>query len=332
MTTKSLAAGSLPTVSVVMANFNGAAHVEEAIRSVQAQTMSDFEIIISDDASTDRSLDIVARLQAADRRIRLLRSNRNGGPAAARNKAIDISKGQWIAIVDSDDVIHPERLAKLVELAEHDNADIVADDLVEFRKDISKPGGRLLANTSWTRPSWVNIVDYVRLNHFYGRGPSLGYLKPIFRGSLVGELGKRYDETLRITEDFDLVLRLLRAGKRMKVYPLPYYFYRKHPNSISYRLNKEVLQAIRNANLRILKGIGDCNSPLKVVLRSRLRSIDTAIEYENLLEALRAKQWLRSAQIGLINPKAAALLRLPFFLRLQRLQNRLIFGEYLESS
>jgi succinoglycan biosynthesis protein ExoO len=139
-------------------------------------------------------------------------------------------------------------------------------------------------------------------------------------------LGERYDETLRITEDFDLVLRLLRAGKRMKVYPLPYYFYRKHPNSISFRLNKEVLEAIRDANLQILREIADCDSPLKVALKSRLRSIDTAIEYENLLNALRAKQWLRSAQIGLINPKAAALLRLPFFLRLQRLQNRLTFG------
>jgi glycosyltransferase involved in cell wall biosynthesis len=326
MTTKPLVAGSRPTVSVVMANFNGAAHVEEAIRSVQAQTISDFEIIVSDDASTDRSLDIMVRLQAADRRIRLLQSNRNSGPAAARNRAIEISKGQWIAIVDSDDVIHPERLAKLIELAERDNADIVADDLVEFHKDISKPVSRLLANTSWTRPAWVNIVEYVRLNHFYGRGPSLGYLKPIFRGSLVDEFGERYDETLRITEDFDLVLRLLRAGKTMKVYPLPYYFYRKHPKSISFRLNKGVLEAIRNANLQILIEIADCDSPLKVVLKSRIQSIDTAVEYENLLNALRAKKWLRSAQIGLINPKAAALLRLPFFSRLQRLQNRLIFG------
>jgi glycosyltransferase involved in cell wall biosynthesis len=326
MTTEPIAAGSPPIVSVVMANFNGAGHIEEAIRSVQDQTISDFEIIVSDDASTDRSVDIIARLRAADGRIRLLRSNRNTGAAAARNRAIQNSKGQWVAIVDSDDVIHPERLATLVELAERDDADIVADDLVEFHTDISKPVGRLLANASWTKPAWVNIVDYVRLNHFYGRGPSLGYLKPIFRGSLVGELGDRYDETLRITEDFDLVLRLLRAGKKMKVYPLPYYFYRKHLNSISFRLNKEVLEAIRSANLRILRGIADCDSPLKEALNSRIRSIDTAIEYENLLNALRAKNWLRSAKIGLINPKAAALLRLPFFVRLQRLQNRLLFG------
>lgn len=327
MTRKPLVALSRPTVSVVMANFNGAAHIEEAVRSVQAQTIRDIEIIVSDDASTDGSPDIMARLQATDNRISLLPSNRNSGPAAARNKAIEFSTGRWIAIVDSDDVIHPGRLAKLVELAERDGADIVADDLVEFQEDISKPAGRLLANTSWTKPAWVNIVDYVRLNDFYSRGPSLGYLKPIFRASLVGELGEHYDETLRITEDFDLVLRFLRAGKRMRVYPLPYYFYRKHPNSISFRLNKEVLEAIRNANLRILKGVADCESPLKVALKSRLRSIDTAIEYENLLNALRAKKWLRSAQIGLINPKAAALLRLPFFVRLQRLQNRLTLGE-----
>jgi succinoglycan biosynthesis protein ExoO len=322
--TQPLAEGSRPTLSVIMANFNGEAYLEEAIRSVQEQTLSDIEIVISDDASTDHSIDIVTRLQATDSRIHLLRSSRNKGPAAARNEAIEIAKGQWIAIVDSDDLIHPDRSAKLIELAERDNADIVADDLVEFRVDISKPKCRLLASAPWNKPCWVNIVEYVQLNHFYGRGPFLGYLKPIFRASLLGKSGKRYDETLRIAEDFDLVLRLLQAGKRMRIYPLPYYFYRKHGNSVSYRLNQDVLKAIRNANLRILKEIADRNSPVKVALKSRLRSIDTAIDYENLLDALKAKKWLRSARIGLSNPKAVALLRFPFCLRLQRLKSRLI--------
>ena len=241
-----------PMVSVVMANFNGGARLADAVRSVQAQSLAEIEIIVSDDASTDNSVDIVKQLKAADPRIRLLQSDRNGGPSAARNKALDIVKGEWVAIVDSDDLIHPKRLATLVELGDRDGADIIADDLIEFFADNFQPARSLLGRESWDQPVWVDVVDYVRLNHFYGSGPCLGYLKPMFRASLLGERGCRYDETLRITEDFDLIFRLLHAGKRMRIYPRPFYLYRKHVNSISYRLNTEVLEAIKLANLRII--------------------------------------------------------------------------------
>ena len=162
------------------------------------------------------------QLKAADSRIQLLQSDRNGGPSAARNKALDVVKGQWVAIVDSDDLIHPKRLATLVELGNRDGADIVADDLIEFFADDSQPARSLLGRAAWDQPVWVDIVDYVRLNHFYGSGPCLGYLKPMFRASLLVQPGCRYDETLRITEDFDLILRLLQAGNRMRIYPRPY--------------------------------------------------------------------------------------------------------------
>ena len=312
-----------PTVSVVMANFNGGARLAHAVRSVQAQSLTEIEIIVSDDASTDNSIDIVKQLKAADPRIRVLRSNRNGGPSAARNKALDVVKGKWVAIVDSDDLIHPKRLATLVELADRDGADIVADDLIEFSPDNFQPVRSLLGRGSWDQPVWVDIVDYVRLNHFYGSGPFLGYLKPMFRASLLGEPHHRYDETLRITEDFDLIFRLLHAGKRMRIYPRPLYLYRKHPNSISYRLNTEVLEAIKVANLRIISQTSHSDRRVMDALQARMRSIDTAIEFENLLNALKAGNWRKSAHIALIRPKAAVLLRLPIFSRFRRLMRRL---------
>src|ERR1700693_1467899 len=98
---------SRPTVSVIIANHNGGAHLGDAIKSVQKQTLRNIEIIVSDDASDDSSVAIVTRLMADDARVRLLSSDCNRGPAAARNKALDIAKGEWIAIVDSDDFIHP---------------------------------------------------------------------------------------------------------------------------------------------------------------------------------------------------------------------------------
>ena len=123
---------SRPVISVIMANYNGAAYIADAVSSVRKQTLTNFEIIISDDASSDRSVDIVSGLAANDARIRLLRSDRNRGPAAARNRALEVARGEWIAIVDSDDFIHPTRLETLINFAVRDGADIVADDLIIF--------------------------------------------------------------------------------------------------------------------------------------------------------------------------------------------------------
>ena len=79
---------------------------------------------------------IVDEAIADDPRIRLVRSAQNSGPAAARNKALALARGDWIAVMDSDDLMHPDRLKRLIAAAERDGADIVADDLIEFESDV----------------------------------------------------------------------------------------------------------------------------------------------------------------------------------------------------
>jgi succinoglycan biosynthesis protein ExoO len=302
-----------------MANHNGAAHLTDAIESVQKQSLHELEIIVSDDASSDDSVSIVSGLMAKDPRIRLVRSDRNGGPAAARNRALAVAKGDWIAVMDSDDLMHPERLAKLFEAARCECADMVADDLVEFHTNSSRPPRRLLTGR-WARgPFWVDILDYIRLNHFYGPGPALGYLKPIFRASILIGPTARYDETLKIAEDYNLVLRLLHAGRSMRVYPFPLYFYRKHDASISHRLNESVLEALKTADLQFLDEISRTDGRLIAAIDERLKSIETAVAYQGLLHALKGKDWLGAIGIAATNPQAVALLRLPLGVRLRRL-------------
>jgi glycosyltransferase involved in cell wall biosynthesis len=308
-----------PIVSVVMANFNGAAHLADAIRSVQNQTLRDLEIVVSDDGSTDDSVDIVMQLKETDPRIRLIRSDRNGGPAAARNRALDVVKGEWVAIMDSDDLIHPERLATLVKLADRDGADIVADDLVEFESDHARPSRRLLKGKWAHEPLLVDIIDYVRCNHFYGAGPALGYLKPLLRTSIVKGRAICYDETLRIAEDYNLVLCLLHSGTTMRVYPLQLYYYRKHSKSISHRLNEDALAALKVADLRFLAQVSREERRLADEIRTRIRSIDVALAYEELLAAIKGRRWSEVVAIALSQPRAAALLRLPIGVRLRRL-------------
>ncbi len=79
---------------------------------------------------------------------------------------------------------------------------------------------------------WVNAPDFIRSNAIYGSAPVLGYCKPLIRAKALGDI--RYDESLRIGEDSDLLLRLMIAGRRFRFYPELLYFYRKHGLSISH--------------------------------------------------------------------------------------------------
>ena len=101
-------------VSIVMPLYNAADRVEEGVRSVQAQSLSDWELLVVDDASTDDSVKRVEALAAEDARIRVLRLERNGGPALARNAGIREARGRYIAFLDSDDAWAPEKLARQV--------------------------------------------------------------------------------------------------------------------------------------------------------------------------------------------------------------------------
>ena len=317
---------SRPTVSVIIANYNGSAHLADAIKSIQKQTLRNIEIIVSDDASDDSSVAIITRLMADDARIRLLTSDCNRGPAVARNKALDIALGEWLAIVDSDDFIHPTRFATLVQAAEFDGADIVADDLLIFNSDSSFPPKTLLKG-EWTKaPFWIDAVSFIRENNFYRRGPILGYLKPLFRSALVRANAVRYDETLRIGEDYNFVLALLRSGARFRVHPNILYFYRQHSLSISHRLQTKVLEALKFADLRLLGELLSTEQHLRLKINARIRSIDTALAYEEILDSLKARNWVQASRTIAANPRTIALLRLPILARLRRLWRKFNSG------
>ena len=104
----------MPVVSVVMPVYNGEKYVAEAIDSVLRQTFTDFEFIIVDDCSGDRSVEIARAFSEKDSRIRLILSERNAGAAAARNRALAAARGEYIAMMDSDDLSLPERFQQQV--------------------------------------------------------------------------------------------------------------------------------------------------------------------------------------------------------------------------
>ncbi len=299
------------SVSVVMANYNGARFLPDAITSVQTQTLSRFELLICDDASTDESAAIAERYAAADPRIKFLRNEANLGPAAARNRALAVATGAWLAIMDSDDLMHPARLKRLIASAEQDGAAMVADDLIVFYQDGSRPSHGLLSCADAGEPFWVDTAGFVRSNTFYSGRRGLGYLKPIIRTDLLQQASCRYDETLTIGEDYDFIFRLLVAGLKYRVYPRQLYYYRKHSGSISHRLSTEAAFAMLDAERRFRPKLDGASREVLAAVEARSKSLETVLAFNALIAALKARRFAESASRILRRPKLLLLLREP---------------------
>lgn len=114
-----------PVVSVVMPAYNSEKYIARSVKSVLEQTFRNFELIIVDDCSTDKTYETIKELLKTDGRIRCCRLKKNSGVAVARNFGMSLSRGEWIALVDSDDLWAPEKLEKQLETARKEKADLV---------------------------------------------------------------------------------------------------------------------------------------------------------------------------------------------------------------
>ncbi len=102
-------------VSIITPTYNCAKFIEETIRSVQSQTYQNWEMIISDDCSTDNTLEVITPFLEADKRIKYICNERNSGAAITRNNALKVAQGKWIAFLDSDDLWLPEKLERQID-------------------------------------------------------------------------------------------------------------------------------------------------------------------------------------------------------------------------
>ncbi len=286
-----------PLVSVIMANFQAGAKLVPALRSVLGQTMSDLEVIVSDDASQDNSLELVRSMMQADARIRLIAHETNRGPAHCRNRALDMARGSWMAVVDSDDILHPERFERLLAAADEFAADMVADNLLLFHEDGSRPGLMLEAQDAGSFV--ISPRDWVLAG--LDGSPALGYLKPMIRTDRLA--GRRYDEKLRIGEDYDLVLRLLLAEARMVVIREPFYLYRRHSASISHRLSVRDMQAMVDRQAALAALHEPLPTELSAAFARRQASLQAGLSYEQLVASIKSRHVLQTLRLLGANPR-----------------------------
>lgn len=303
-----------PIVSIIVANFNGERFLADALTTARSQTLRAIEIIVVDDASSDRSVEIARRIASEDERIRVIARSTRSGPGAARNDGLAVARGEWIAILDSDDMMHPSRLEDLVRAAANAGADICADDLLVFGEGLT-PQRHLSRRQQ--RLDWITTADFV--DRIHSHEPPLGYLKPVIRTAFLRSHGLRYEPNLQIGEDYDLIMRLLAKGARFRLLNTIGYFYRKHASSISHRLANDNLERMLEADERLLPLFAKGAHDVERAFASRRASIMRALAFSNIVSAIKARKWGEAAMLALRKPGAIPLLAMPVAARLQRL-------------
>lgn len=200
-----------PKISVILPVFNGQATIENAVRSILDGTFTDLEVVCVNDGSTDGTASILDELARHDPRLRVLHCPHRG-LVLALNTALEVSKGDWIARMDADDLSHPTRLEKQACLLER-HRDV---SLVSCLVSISHPDGSPLDMGMKRYQEWVNQLttpDAIALERFVE--------SPVVHPTI---LAKRhvFSSGYRkgsFPEDYDIWLRRLEAGDRFEKVP-----------------------------------------------------------------------------------------------------------------
>ena len=207
-------------ISVIMPIYNGGGWLRGALKSLQDQTFKDFEVIMVNDGSTDGSEDVCMSFSNSDPRFRLI-NQQNAGVSAARNRGIDVAKGEWIAFMDADDVMPPDALEVLITHAKSSGTKIVVGKYVrEVPKSAPKGNGHSMTVHS-DQAILIGLYQSIILNSPCG----VIYHKSIF----MGEPKLRF-RTCRY-EDLDFFYQAFELVDSVCILDRVVYFYRDTPGS-----------------------------------------------------------------------------------------------------
>ena len=125
----------MPQVSIITPTYNCAEFIVQTIESVLAQSYADWEMIISDDCSTDNTLEVIKPYLESDARIKYICNDKNSGAAITRNNALRLAQGRWIAFLDSDDLWLPDKLEKQISFMTANNYHFSYTNYTEIDED-----------------------------------------------------------------------------------------------------------------------------------------------------------------------------------------------------
>ena len=273
-----------PAVSVVLAVFNGARTIREAVESVLDQTFSDFELLIWNDGSTDQTATIVTRY--SDPRVIILGGPENTGAGLARDAAINVARGKWIAFIDADDAWLPTRLERLMAAAGTRKDVMVFDDIMDCHDSSGglvqwrRIRGRRAFGAVGGVPVDVGFQDYIRQRRLL--------IKPLFPAQVVFTAGLHHS-SYRFGEDTEYFLRLIEQGLQLIYVPEALYLYRSTAGSLSAnpRRNELMLEVLVQARERMVFDTPDD----MMAMDDKITGVRREIRYAPFLQALKGQKW-----------------------------------------
>jgi glycosyltransferase involved in cell wall biosynthesis len=266
-------------ISVIIPSYNAENYIKDTIMSVLNQTYLNYEIIVVDDASSDKTAEVVLSIQ--DKRIRLLRHKENLGPGGARNTGMDAARGSWIAELDADDQWLPDRLEKLSAIM--DEGFFVADNhLMCFDSPIGlKPWIDRFKQYKISVEDEFLDVDFAA---YIKMGAPAIY--PIFPVKFIRDNSLKYNNNCFFGEDFEFYCQLLLHGLRLKLWKEPLYLRRMTPGSLSTKNNRDLISIYQ----RLLDD-NRLNTEEIQSLKVNLNKIKKQRRFNDFLRLLLNKQW-----------------------------------------
>lgn len=302
-------------VSIIIPTFNVEKYIKKCINSVLEQTYKSFEIILVDDCSTDRTLEIISSY--SDPRIKVFINKENKGPSYSRNRAIEKAKGDWIAFLDGDDWWDSNRLEILIKVANDSSADMISDDIFFTYSENQRPWGSEFQYKKIGEENVINLTPELLINNDLG-------IQPMIKREILQENKISFDERIKYGEDFKLYLECLVNVKKAVILKEPYYFYRMREGSLMTTQKKQLLtQTINEINALLKKSVFIEDTNIKAALLGRKkRLINSLLYYEFIELTLHKKEYFKAIKLILLKPKLFFLIfyRIPRVVRYRLLR------------
>ena len=236
---------SIPAVSVIIPMYNSQRYIESCVMSVLNQSLKNLEVICVDDCSTDDTLKIVAEIAKRDNRVRFAKLAKNsGGASEPRNTGMRLSRGKYIAFLDSDDMYTPTAMQELFVIAEQWQADVVHTEQVYFPENqqidvdfkttkfsrFSKERG------GFCSAPMLETQDVVERVKMFFQGRFFGWVhNKMYRRDFIMENNIKFED-LKTSEDIIFYFQVTLAAPRIIRVPNIIYVYRHNPDSITRKI------------------------------------------------------------------------------------------------
>lgn len=284
--------------------WRSAATIARAVKSALAEPQA-AEVFVADNGSEDGGATIEAARAADDGtgRLKVVGLPPGGGPGRARNAAIDRSASPWICILDSDDYFEPGRLATLLSYAS-DGHDLIADDLLQVMDGADRSTAKPLWFTDQPAVIDISLLDFINANipHPSRYRRELGFLKPMMSSDFLRRNGLRYTDEMFLGEDYDLYVRALAAGGRLRLIPAAGYVSVMRSNSLSAHHSRADLVAFEAADDRLLD-LATLSTAEKLAARNHKFSTYKRIAWIDFMDRLKAGQIGKACAVVAKDPR-----------------------------